>query len=276
MAACLFLLPCWTTDAKAGSGVPIPPYTSPFMRTLLDDPNAYLGRMTIGIPAAEPNAYDVPYFATAVTVGSKPVSIFAWSVLNAIDASSWRTLLEVTTGDVTGAGLDNLFSGVGLLTRTGAETYTTRSVVGTSGQITVADGNGVGGDPTFSLPVRLAGVSKHLRFNIPEPNEWYDRDGEICLWPQTDAALQITNIELTCNANPGTELDWNLKSAATFIGLAGAAVIAAMDTTAGVYSSGALTANVAASKAIYLSFDARPDAAITQICVDITYDYDAP
>jgi hypothetical protein len=40
----------------------------------------------------------------------------------------------------------------GLLTQTAADTFTGRTITGTAGQITVANGDGVGGNPTLSLP----------------------------------------------------------------------------------------------------------------------------
>ncbi|MFM2092009.1 MAG: hypothetical protein RLZZ127_2498 [Planctomycetota bacterium] len=43
-------------------------------------------------------------------------------------------------------------SGTGLLARTAADTWTTRAITGTTGQITVTNGNGVSGAPTISLP----------------------------------------------------------------------------------------------------------------------------
>ncbi len=44
----------------------------------------------------------------------------------------------------------------GILTRTGAGTVASRVVTGTSNQISVANGSGVGGDPTLSLPNLIA------------------------------------------------------------------------------------------------------------------------
>jgi len=43
-------------------------------------------------------------------------------------------------------------AGTGLVARTAAETYAQRTVTGTAGQISVANGDGVSGDPTLSLP----------------------------------------------------------------------------------------------------------------------------
>ncbi len=130
---------------------------------------------------------------------------------------------------------------------------------------------------TVTLPARTAGLSHHFRFNIINPNAAYDLDTQICVCPKLPAAITITNIEVTCNADPTTELDLDLKWADTFIGLANAAVIDVIDTTNGVTSIGAGfdDADVASGKCIYVEFGAEPDEAITQVCIDITYDYDS-
>ena len=78
------------------------------------------------------------------------------------------------------------------------------------------------------------------------------------------------------DADPTTELNWNLKWADAFIGLANAALIVACDTTAGVadIDSGFDDATVAAGKCIYLEFDAAADVDTTQAIVKVTFTYD--
>lgn len=121
----------------------------------------------------------------------------------------------------------------------------------------------------------LPGVNRHLRITLIDPKAVYGKDHEVCLIPKTDAALTITNLEVTCDGNPTTEPTGDLKRADAFIGLANAAVINDFDTTDGARSDGSITSGaVGAGKCVYLSFDAEPDAAITQMCFDITYDYD--
>jgi hypothetical protein len=54
-----------------------------------------------------------------------------------------------------GAIIDKINQGTGFVSRTATDTFATRTITGTSGQITVVNGNGVDGNPTLSLPDRL-------------------------------------------------------------------------------------------------------------------------
>jgi len=121
----------------------------------------------------------------------------------------------------------------------------------------------------------IKGEGKHLRFTIIDPATTYDKDTQVCVWVKVDAAITITNLEVTCDADPGTEVQGDVKWADAFIGLAGATVINDFDTTNGVRSDSSITAgSVASGKSIYIEFDAKPDTNITQLSFDITYDYD--
>ena len=120
-------------------------------------------------------------------------------------------------------------------------------------------------------------VKYHLRFNLPQPKDYYDNvDHEALLWRQTDAAITITSIKCSLDADPTTELAFDLKWSDAFIGFANAAVIDVCDTTSGTTSitSGFDDATVASGKDIYLLLDATPDADITQLGCDISYTYD--
>jgi len=121
---------------------------------------------------------------------------------------------------------------------------------------------------------RIAGMNMHLKFTIIDPAIAYTKSTTICIWNKTDSAIHITNIEFRCNADPDTEVTGDIKYADSLIGLANATLIAAIDTTAGSFSSGAIDVAVGAGKCIYLLYDTDPDAATTQHTADITYDYD--
>lgn len=117
-------------------------------------------------------------------------------------------------------------------------------------------------------------MPQHIRFNVFNPNVVYDDDTQVCIWPVTPAALTVTKITVTLDAS-GNEVAGDLKYADTFIGLASATVINDFDTTSGVREDTSITsATVATGKAVYIEFDSQPSAVITQMVVDVQYDYD--
>ena len=122
----------------------------------------------------------------------------------------------------------------------------------------------------------IASVNHHLTGTVVNPNGAYALDHEICIWLATDAAVTVTSIKVTCDADPTTELDIDLKFCDAFIGQANATIIDVCDTTTGTTSiaSGFDDATVPSGKCIMLVFGAEPDSAITQFSFDITYDYD--
>lgn len=61
----------------------------------------------------------------------------------------------------------------GLVTRTASETYAQRTITGTTGEISIANGDGVAGNPTASLPAALTFTGKTVTggtFNSPVIN----------------------------------------------------------------------------------------------------------
>jgi hypothetical protein len=111
---------------------------------------------------------------------------------------------------------------------------------------------------------------------LPDPNSLYSTDTSFCLVISTQAALTVNAIKVTCDADPATELDWDMYFADDFIGKANATLIRAMDTTAGELdvSTGWTDNTVPAGKAIYISFGAQPIAAIKSIALQIEYSFD--
>jgi len=66
--------------------------------------------------------------------------------------SSSITLASTDLSDSANLIYDGDFSSTGIMTRTSANNYSGRTLTGTSNQITVTNGDGVSGNPTFSTP----------------------------------------------------------------------------------------------------------------------------
>lgn len=125
-----------------------------------------------------------------------------------------------------------------------------------------------------TMSVRPAVVEHSYIFNIYNPHIAYAKDTHICIDPNTRSAMKITDIQVRCDDDPDAELDWDLYYADSFIGMANAALIHALDTTVGVFSSGTETLAVPAAKCVYIVFTAEPEAGMTQVSVKIIWDYD--
>lgn len=131
-------------------------------------------------------------------------------------------------------------------------------------------------DDKFTIGAKKLTGNQHFRATISSPNAVFTKDAEVCLVVSTEAALTITSYVVTCDADPTTEIQYSLKWADAFIGFGNAAVIDDTSTVAGVT---AVTGNmgdptIPAGKCIYLLFESTPDAATTQMAIDITYNID--
>ena len=126
-----------------------------------------------------------------------------------------------------------------------------------------------------TISARPGTLEQRYQFILPSPISYQAVDTEWCIDASTRAAMTITRIEITMEADPTTEMDWDLKFADAFIGLASATLIVAMDTTNGTASITSFTdATIPTGKCIYFSFGAAPDAAALQVQVTIYWDYD--
>lgn len=99
-------------------------------------------------------------------------------VYGQITVSSGGTVWSVTEPTLAALGAYNTN---GLLTQTAADTFTGRTITGTANEISVADGSGVAGNPTLSLPatIDLGGKTSFELPNSAAPT--VDADGEIAV-----------------------------------------------------------------------------------------------
>jgi len=113
---------------------------------------------------------------------------------------------------------------------------------------------------------------RFLRVTLVDPFVAYNKTPSICLLESLNAAISVTNLQVTCDADPTTEIAGDIKYADTFIGTANPGLISAFDTTNGVLRS-TMAVAVAAGKCVYLAFDTQPSSAITQVNFNIKYNY---
>lgn len=120
----------------------------------------------------------------------------------------------------------------------------------------------------------ISGLRQHIPVRLVDPATLYTVDPNYYIWSKTDAALKITSIEVSCDINPTTEPTFDLNWKDTMIGNSNPTLIHALDTAAGVLSSGTESLAVAAGKCIYIKFDTQPDVLIKYIVIDLYFDYD--
>ncbi len=123
---------------------------------------------------------------------------------------------------------------------------------------------------TFDPP--LPGLYKHFYALIDTPLYRYTQDSIIALTYKTTEAITIAGIQISCDADPTTEIAGNLVYADDLITRANPVIINSVNTATGVLTDVSITsASVAAGKAIYLRLTAEPDAATKWVCVDVVY-----
>lgn len=208
--------------------------------------------------------------------------------VDAITGDSATAFFDAGTIEHEYGGLEaDISSYTGLVAITGGSTAEVDSKSELEGHIAdVADFAEADGDTwtgthdlsgaTVTMPKRTANDDRYFAFNAWNPNALYDTDTQICIEPNLPANITITEVTITLDADPTTELDWDLKWADAFIGLANATLIEPIDTTTGTtyIDSGFDDATVVAGKCLYIEFAADPDSNIKQAMVKIKYDYD--
>lgn len=146
----VFILFTRTGDAGSGSlsgmsnhGVPIASGASSIASSVaLTD-----GQLLVGQTGADPLAKTLSGDATLAASGALTLANGAGTRSNlgltiGTNVQAWDTDLDAVAG----------LSTTGLVTRTGSGTATTRTITGTSNEVTVTNGDGVSGAPTLSIP----------------------------------------------------------------------------------------------------------------------------
>lgn len=87
-------------------------------------------------------------FGPGLTIGCTTAT---GSVPGCLSAANWTTFNSKQDGDSTLTAFA-AYNTNGILTQTAADTFTGRTITGTTNQITVTNGSGVSGNPTLSLP----------------------------------------------------------------------------------------------------------------------------
>lgn len=115
---------------------------------------------------------------------------------------------------------------------------------------------------------------RYYRVTIIDPATTYIVSPSICLLQSLNSAITITKLDVTCDANPATQLSGNLLYADAFIGTANPVAINDFNTTSGVHSDASIANGVVAvGKCIYLTFDAVPVSTIKVVNFNIKYQY---
>lgn len=155
-------------------------------RSLLSAASSSAARSTLGLViGTDVQAYDADLLNLAGVPWAN--GDFAWfdgakmtnfastatgrSILSSASASAVRTLLNLVVGTDVQAFDSDLsatagLTGTGLISRTGSGTQATRTVTGTSGRLTVTNGDGVSGNPTLDIDTNSLSAS----INAGAPN----------------------------------------------------------------------------------------------------------
>ena len=142
-----------------------------FAQTLLDDPDAATARSTLGAGAVGSNVF------VAATVGAAQQ---AMDVEVGVDVQAWDADLDAVAG---------LFAN-GVIARTGAGTAAARTI--TAGQgISVANGDGVSGNPTIAATMILENVAAADIAAIANAINTVGKAAGRMIWDTTNTKIKV-------------------------------------------------------------------------------------
>jgi len=157
----------------------------------------------------------------------------------------------------------------GLLTQTSSDTFTGRTITGTSNKITVSNGNGVSGNPTLTLPDAITLVTPTVSgLSIHGGDIRSDTDGTDSLGTTGVRWLKLWVDSITSTgAIAGTTINGTLGNFSTSLELASGA------TVTGIEDSDSLGSNSATLLATQQSIKAYVDSATAASAVwtDVVY-----